>query len=91
MGHYLVLHVTVGKEFERVYFPLSSPEETKEDATERWLDAQVKGRQRNIQRARAALVARIEHAGIARPTSWYRENDLGAFAPPGSTRKRRRR
>lgn len=93
--HYLYLQLRVGSgaTFERVYVPLTSPDESLRAARERWLDLQVAGRRRNVAKARAAAEARIEDARICRPTSWYRENQLGAFAPPkpqSATRRRRR-
>lgn len=91
--HYLLLQVTVGQGFERVFFPLVSPDETKEAAIERWLDTQVEGRKRNVSKARQQAEARIEEARLTRPTSWYRERQLGAFAPatPGGRMTPRRR
>ena len=92
--HYLVLQVTRGQGFDLVYYPLAHEGETVGDATERWLDEQLKGRQRNVAKARRAAQARIEDARIARPTSWYREHGLGAFAeatPGGRMTPRRRR
>lgn len=94
MTHYLQLQVSVGKTgFDRLYIPLVHEDETKYEAVERWLDGKVAGRQRNIAKARAAWEARIEQARIARPTSWYREHQLGAFKPhdPAAKPRRRRR
>jgi len=90
-GHYLLLHVSSGAGFTRVYFPLTSPDEGLRAARERWLDEQVKGRQRNVAKARDAAEAKIEEARICRPTSWYRENQLGAFAPKKAVTATRRR
>lgn len=91
MGHYLQLQVTTGKDtFDRVYVPLVSPDETVEAATERWLDEQVAHRQRDVAKARRQVASKIEMARIARPTSWHRENETGAFTPP-ERRKRRKR
>lgn len=91
--HYLALIVTNGKDFDRVYFPLLSPEETAAQAMGRWIETQVAGRKRNMDKARDQARARVESYRIARPTSWYRENELGAFAPakPRATTRRRRR
>jgi hypothetical protein len=91
MGHYLSLQLTLGKDsFERVYVELTAPDEPLQSAVDRWLDAQVAGRKRNVAKARRAAEARIEHARIARPTSWHREHETGAFTPPGKRKKRRR-
>jgi hypothetical protein len=94
-SHYLYLQLRIGSgaSFERVYVPLTSPDESLRAATERWLDQQVAGRQRNIAKARGAAEARIEDARICHPTSWYREHGLGAFAPatPGGRMAPRRR
>lgn len=88
--HYLQLQLTVGKDvFERVYFPLASPDETKGEAIERWLDTQVAGRKRNVAKARRQAEARIEGARIARPSSWNEANERGIWAP--KTGKKRRR
>ena len=93
MAHYLLLHVTSGSGFTRVYFPLTSPDEGLRAARERWLDEQVKGRQRNVAKARGQFEAKIEDARLCHPTSWYREHELGAFAPKKvkttSTRRRK--
>ena len=86
-GHYLLLHVSAGAGFDRVFFPLLTPEETAEAATERWLDQQVEGRQRNVEKARRAAAAKIEDRRLCHPTSWYRDNELGAFAPKTLRRK----
>ena len=91
MGHYLQLQLTVGKGFERVYFPLASPDETKAEAVSRWLDDRVKGRKRNVAKARELQAKRIEQSRLCHPTSWYRDNELGAFAPAESRPKRKRR
>lgn len=91
MGHYLVLILTVGKDFEREHFPLTDPDETKASAIARWIEAQVAGRKRNVDKARDQAVARIESARISHPTSYYRERQLGAFAPPGTRTARKRR
>lgn len=91
MAHYLELHLTEGEGFVRKYFPLAHPEETEAEAIGRWIEAQVKGRKRNVDRARDQARARIELALIHHPTSWYRENELGVFAPPGLKGRRMRR
>lgn len=89
-GHYLQLRVTTGKDsFERVYVPLVSPDETVEAATERWLDEQVTHRRRNVAKARRQLEATIEHARIARPSSWNEANQRGIWAPKTGKKKRR--
>ena len=92
--HYLVLQITRGQSFDLVYYPLAHEDETEDAATERWLDEQLKGRQRNVAKARRAAQARIEDSRIAHPTSWYREHGLGAFAettPGGRMTPRRKR
>ena len=91
MGHYLVLILTVGKDFKRSYFPLTDPDESKASAVARWIETQVAGRKRNLDKARDQAVARIESARIAHPTSWYRERQLGAFAPPSEKAARKRK
>ncbi len=94
MGHYLVLILTKGKEFEREYFPLTDPDESKPSAIARWIETQVAGRKRNLDKARDTAVGRIESSRLSHPTSYYRDRQLGGFAPrdpnrrPG--RKRRR-
>jgi len=89
--HYLSLTLTLGKsDFERVYFPLTSPEETVAEATDRWLDAQVAHRKRNVAKARRQVEARIENVRIARPSSWNEENARGIWAPRTGKKKRRR-
>lgn len=94
IGHYLYLQLRVGAtSFERVYYPLTSPDESLRAARERWLDEQVAHRQRNVAKARGAAEERIEDARIIHPTSWYRDRGLGAFAAatPGGRMTRRRR
>lgn len=93
MGHYLVLIVTKGKEFDRVYFPLTDPDESKASAVARWIETQVAGRKRNVDLARETAAKRIESSRVSHPTSWYRERGLGGFAPvdPNKRPTRRRR
>lgn len=96
MSHYLVLIVTKGKEFERLYFPLTDPDESKASAVARWIETQVAGRKRNVDLAREQAAKRIEQSRVSHPTSWYRERGLGAFAPAGdkprpTSRRRSRR
>ena len=81
-GHYLQLQLTVGKGFERVYFPLASPDETKAEATARWIETQVKGRKRNVDYAREQAARRIEQARVCHPSSWEH--------PPVAAKSRRR-
>jgi hypothetical protein len=92
MGHYLVLILTVGKDFKREYFPLTDPDESRASAVARWIETQVAGRKRNVDLARERAAERIESARISHPTSYYRDRQLGGFAPPGArpVRKRRR-
>ena len=92
MKHYLMLQLSVGKsDFERQYFPLLSAGETAENATERWLDSQIAHRKRNLAKARQQARNRIEYVRIVRPTSWYREQELGSWAPKSEGRVRRGR
>jgi hypothetical protein len=93
MGHYLALEITAGHGFDRVYFPLESPDESLEAALERYIDTQVEGRSRNVEKARRQARAKVEDARISHPTSWYREHGLGAFAAatPGARMTPRRR
>jgi hypothetical protein len=90
MGHYLVLLLD-GK-FDHVYFPLSDPDESKASAVARWIETQVAGRKRNVDLARQQAATRITYARVSHPTSYYRDRQLGGFAPPGTrpVRKRRR-
>ena len=92
MAHYLALTFAKGKdEVTREYFPLTSPDETKASAVARWIEVQVAGRKRNVDVARQAAATRILHSRISHPTSWYREQGLGGFAAPGTTRPKRSR
>lgn len=87
MSHYLVLILTKGKEFERVYFPLTDPDESKASAVARWIETQVKGRKRNLDKAREQAASRIEHSRISHPTSYYRDRQLGGFAPVDTSKR----
>ena len=91
MSHYLALILTKGKEFERVYFPLTDPDESRASAVARWIETQVAGRKRNVQKARETAAERIESARISHPTSWYRERQLGGFAPRDPSKRARKR
>lgn len=100
-GHYLVLTFKVGKEdVRREYFALLDDEESKEAALLRWAKSHPamylngKPRQKNIERTLERLINKPLYVALARPTSWYREKGLGAFAEAGTgptSRKRRRR
>jgi hypothetical protein len=100
-GHYLVLTFKAGKEdVRREYFSLIDDEESQDAALARWAKSHPdmfldgRPRQKNIERTLARLMAEPLYVQIARPTSWYREKGLGAFAEPGTgptSRKRRRR
>lgn len=74
-GHYLLIIVTEGKSFERVYWPLDSVEEEPRQALARWIESQVEatGRVRKLDTLRDQIRATVEGYRICRPTSWHRE------------------
>ncbi len=86
-GHYLLLVISVGKtDFRREYLPLSSEDETVEEATDRWLDMQVEGRKRNVQKARNYARESIQRRQLCRPSAWWADQPAVKFNRRGRGR-----
>lgn len=88
-GHYLLLVLKDGKaSVRREYVELLEVDETVEQATERWVEQKLLGRQRNRAKAGAALLNLVIMRRICRPSSWHRTQEA---APVAATTTRRRK
>ena len=93
-GHYLLVVLPDGKSaVRREYLQLEREDETLDEATERWIlqHPSMVNRQRNRDKTANNLRAQILEVRFCRPSSWYRENKLGAHAEPGATTTKTRR
>lgn len=79
-GHYLLIIVTSGASFERVYWPLEAVDEEPRQALGRWIEAEVEasGRVRKLDSVREEIRGTVEGYKLCRPTSWHREQSIAA-------------
>jgi hypothetical protein len=94
-GHYLMITLPAPFEtVERVYFPLLAPEETVEQALERYVAGHpdMKDRVRNRDKTERRIRGEIIAARTTHPTSWRRQQaeDAGLPWPVPTGRARRR-